>query len=532
MKITFVMMGWENISVQYISSYLKQRGHEVALAYDQCLFDDKNYLCIPFLAKALEQGNNIIKQVIDTEPDIVAFSVMSVTHQWALNTAREIKKYLDVPIVFGGVHAIICPDEIIVKDQVDTVCLGEGEFALAELLDSMENGAIDTAIQGFYFKTASGEIIKNNRRALIENLDSMPLPDKDLFAPHIGIKNYYLAVTNRGCPFSCTYCSVSTQEEIEKELANFTKVRERSVDSVLEELRINKEKFDYRWIDFRNPVFSASKDWILDFCERFKKEINVPFRIFSHPLLVREDTTKALKDAGCFAIQMGLESYDPEVRNKVLHRKETNTQIDTAIDIMEKAGINYSLDYILNLPGQEEPELLKVGDLFSRKKHLYRVSPFMLTYLPKARINDYAIEAGTLDEKEQENINEGFQGSYMEAGSKMESKRRKMMETYKLFFRSMSFLPVPLKRFLFVTKLYHTFYYLPFELILRIFDISMVVRDHDANAYARNYWWWFKKRFDPKHPSYFLNKMSPPSYKLKPKSVALQMKDKLVSKPT
>ncbi len=140
MRVTFVMMGWENLSVQYISSYLKQQGHEVRLAYDQSLFDDKNYLCMPVLARVLNQGNNVVKQAIDTQPDLICFSAMSVTHQWALKTAKEIKKPLDVPIVFGGIHAIICPEEIIVKDQVDMVCLGEGEHALAELLGSMEKG--------------------------------------------------------------------------------------------------------------------------------------------------------------------------------------------------------------------------------------------------------------------------------------------------------------------------------------------------------------------------------------------------------
>jgi len=509
MRVTFVMMGWENLSVQYISSYLKQQGHEVRLAYDQSLFDDKNYLCMPFLAKILDQGNNVVKQAIDTQPDLICFSVMSVTHQWALKTAKEVKKHLDVPVVFGGIHSIICPDEIITKDQVDIVCLGEGEYALTELLDSMEKGPIDTSIKGFYFKQANGEIIKNEKRSLIADMDSMPFPDKELFAPFVPIKNYYLAVTNRGCPFSCSYCSVSAQDAVEQGLENFKKVRERSVDNVLEELRINKAKYNYKWIDFRNPVFSPSKDWILEFCEKYKEQINVPFRIFSHPLLVREDTSKALKEAGCFAIQMGVESYDPEVRNKFLHRVETNDQINNAIKTMETVGITYSIDYILNLPGQEEPELKEAGKLFSGLKHLYRVSPFLLTYLPKLKINEYAMEEGVLDPMEEENINQGLQGSYMDIGSDMEKDRRKLMETYKLFFRLMSFMPRWMKKLIYKTKIYHVFYYLPFDFILRIFDLSMVVRDYDANAYARNYWWWFMKRFDSKHPSYFRNKLPP-----------------------
>ena len=338
-------------------------------------------------------------------------------------------------------------------------------------------------------------------------MDAMPFPDKELFAPFVPIKNYYLAVTNRGCPFSCSYCSVSAQDAVEKELENFKKVRERSVDNVLEELRTNKVKYNYRWIDFRNPVFSPSKDWILEFCAKYKKQINLPFRIFSHPLLIREDTSIALKEAGCFGIQMGLESYDPEVRNNYLHRVETNDQINKAIGIMEKVGVSYSMDYILNLPGQEEPELKKVGKLFSGLKHLYRVSPFLLTYLPKLKINEYAIQEGALDPSQEDSINEGLQGSYMDIGSDMEKNRRKLMQTYKLFFRLMSFMPRWMKQLVYKTRVYYAFYYLPFDFILRVFDLSMVVRDYDANAYARNYWWWFTKRFNPKHPSYFFNKL-------------------------
>src|SRR3989338_5204626 len=209
MRITFVVMGWENISVEYISAYLKQRGHEVCLAYEQSLFYDKNYLCMPSLAKIFDQRSNIIRQVIDTEPGIVAFSVLAVTFQWALKRATQIKRYLDIPIIFGGTHVITCPERVINKVPVDIACIGEGEYALAELLDSMDNGKIDTAIRNLWFKTKDKEVIKNDRRPLIPDLNAMPLPDKDLFAPFVPIKNYYLAVTSRGCPFSCTYCSVS-----------------------------------------------------------------------------------------------------------------------------------------------------------------------------------------------------------------------------------------------------------------------------------------------------------------------------------
>lgn len=512
MKVTFVVTGWENISVEYISAYLKQRGHKVSLAYEQALFNDKNYLCVPFAAKVFDQGSNIIRQVVDTKPDIVAFSVLAVTFQWALQRASEIKRYLDIPVIFGGTHAITCPERIIQKEPVDIVCIGEGEYALADLMDSMVSGQIDSSLKGLWFKKKSGEIIQNERRPLILDLDTMPLPDKDLFAPFVPIKNYYLAATNRGCPFSCTYCSVSYVSEIEKNTENFKKVRERSVDSVMEELRINKAKYDFKWVDFRNSVFSPQKDWVLEFCQKYTKDINLPFRIFSHPLLINKEVAVALKDAKCFAIQIGLESYNPNIRNNILKRPETNEQIHRAVDILEKYKVPYSLDYILGLPGQEEQELKDAADFFSDLKYCYRISPFMLSYLPKLKIIDYAIEHDLLNKDESERIEEGLHGNYMDRGSDMEKDRRKLMQTYKLLFRSMSFMPTWLRKVLYKTRIYFLFYIIPFDFILRIFDVSMVFRDRDAKAYALNYLWWFKKRFDRSHPNYLLHDMKNSDY--------------------
>ncbi len=466
------------------------------------MFDDKNYLCMPLLARMLDQGDNLIKQIIDSEPDLIAFSVMVFTHQWALKRAAEIKRILDVPVIFGGPHAICCPERIIEKDSVDIVCIGEGEHALAELLDSMEGGEIDTSIEGLWFKTPSGEIIKNARRPLIADLDVMPFPDKDLFAPVVPIRNYYLAVTSRGCPFECTYCSVSCLSELDRDTENFRKVRSRSVDSVLEELRINKRKYDYKWVDFRNAVFSPSGHWILEFCERYPKEIGLPFRVFGHPLLIAEDTAVALRDAGCFAIQIGLESYDPHVRRDILNRHETNEQIHAALEILERNGVRYSLDYILGLPDQNEQELVAVAKLFSKLKHCYRISPFMISYLPRVPLLQYAIDNGIVPAGEKDRIDDGLHGNYMDKGSRMEKKRKKTMEMYKLFFRSMSFMPSWLRRFCTRIKAYKAFRVLPLGPVLRLFDLSMVIRDLDAQAYALNYWWWFRRRFDRKHPNY------------------------------
>lgn len=501
-------MGWENISIEYLSAFLKQHNHKVSLAYEQSLFDDKNYLCIPLFEKLFRQEGNIIKQIIDTKPDLVAFSLMTVTYRWGLEIAKEVKKYLNVPIIFGGIHAISVPEKVIQERCVDIVCVGEGEYPLLDLCNSIEKGTMNYSIEGLWFKKNGGEIIKNPKRKPIENIDELPMPDKDLFAEVVPIKNYYLAVTNRGCPYACTFCSVSYEgkENIKVGGKSF---RERSVDKVIEELKTNLGKYHYKWVDFRNSVLSASTDWTLEFCNKYKKEINKPFRIFSHPLLINEKVAIALRDAGCFAVQLGLESYDEHVRKNILNRRETNEQIHRALDILERHNVTYSLDYILGLPGQTEEELLNAAKLFSRLKYCYRISPFMIQYLPKLDLIKYGLDYNHLSSGDIKDIENGFHGNYMADGSIGRDKERlKLFNTYKIFFRLMSFMPLWMRSFFVRTKLFKIFHYLPLRPVLSVMDLSMVFRDYDARAYAQNYVWWFLKRFNKSHKAYYKNKIN------------------------
>jgi len=185
-RCVFVAIGWENISLQALSAMLKQHGHEVHLVYDQALFDDKNYLHIEWLARLFDQKDLVLQRLIELQPDLVGFHVQTVQYQkmWAL--AAELKKYYRVPIVFGGIHPHSAPEQVLLADDpaVDIICLGEGEYPLLELCNSIEAGKVDYAIRNLWFRLQGGEITRNEMRPLIEDLDALPTIDKELFAPH------------------------------------------------------------------------------------------------------------------------------------------------------------------------------------------------------------------------------------------------------------------------------------------------------------------------------------------------------------
>lgn len=503
MKCTFVAMGAENISLQVLSALLKQHGHRTALAYDQALFDDKNYLCKPNIAKFFDHRKIVLQQVIDSQPDLVAFSVMTPTYQWALDMASAIKEILDVPVIFGGPHPTLMPDQVICNDSVDIVCVGEGDYALLDLCNALDNGGIDYNIENLWFKK-NGSVIQNKQRPLIADLDTLPLPDKTLFENHVPIKNYYLAVTVRGCPYMCTYCELSHFAQEAQKLGG-KRLRERSVDSVINEIKIMRERYGFKWVDFRNNTFTATRKWVTEFCDKYKREIGLPFKIFAHPATIDDDIARMLKDAGCFGAQLGVESYDPWVRKHILNRHETNEMIEKTVRAFDKAKLPYSIDYILGLPRQTEDELIEAAQFFITLDQCYRISPFLLMYTPRLEMVQKGLQYGDLTDQDVIDLEAGKHNHYLSTGSVGKDPEKLRFYTgFKLFFRMIPFVPKRFASYLLRTGKYKVLTYLPADFVFSMIDFFMIFRrcDRDAFTYAKNYWYWFFSRFDRSHPAY------------------------------
>ncbi|MFH1996613.1 MAG: cobalamin-dependent protein, partial [Candidatus Omnitrophota bacterium] len=175
MKITFVHIGREHLGIEYLSSMLKARGHTTALAYDPGIFGpEDNVLHIPFLEKLFNQRNRVLTAILESKPDLVAFSVYTGNYPWACGIARAIKSSMNIQTVFGGIHATLVPDEVIANDFVDFLVVGEGEQPLVELVDALEKRRTEFTIPNLWYKS-SGSVIKNPLGPLMEKLDPLPL---------------------------------------------------------------------------------------------------------------------------------------------------------------------------------------------------------------------------------------------------------------------------------------------------------------------------------------------------------------------
>lgn len=418
MKIAFVNDSCEHLGIEYISSILKLSGHETKLFVDPLLFDDE-FITVKPLARLFDSKKNIINNLGKYRPDLICMSVVSSFYPWASQIAKMIKENMDTPILMGGIHPSSVPEFVIKNPHVDMVCVGEGEYPILELANSLASGKSDHSIRNIWFKK-SGEIIKNDIRPLIEDLDSLPFPDKDLYfseSPHFS-KSYYIAAS-RGCPHSCTYCCNSYYKTLYKDKGKY--VRLRSVNNVIAELKQAKEKYNIKPIFFLDDCFGYNIDWLKEFSAKYRDEIGIGFYCMMFPSNKMKESLKYLKEAGCGEIEIGVQSWDTETRKNVFKRNVSNEIMLETMKLIRKENINLVTGDILGYPGQKEEHIIKAAQIYSEIRPS-RTYPFILKYFPKTGITNYALEDGSLSAEDYKKILSGDYGKYLSADGNMTKK--------------------------------------------------------------------------------------------------------------
>lgn len=498
-RIGFFAMGADNVSVEVLSQALKNQGHRTILGFDRALFGDLMYYTIPSVRNFFSRKKEITRKVLDFKPDLVCFSVFVDSYKWCLDIASAIKAESDVPTVFGGIHVTTSPHDVIKHSQIDILCIGEGNETIVELANALEKtGRIDTRLPGFWFKLKTGRVIKNPYKSGTKNLDELPPPDKEIIKDSWNIRDYYLTVTSRGCIERCTFCQQSFYATFEEGNNIGPYVREKSVDAVIRELQEAKRKYGVRYIDIKNNVLSSSTKWQKEFLTRYPKEVGVPFRIMIHPKQATKQYTRLLKEAGCDHAQMGIESLDEWVKKYIIKRHDTNEDAYNAVKNLEEAGVKYSCDFIFGLPKQKVEELVAGIHFLSKLRKCVRASVFWMQYLPGVGATQYAFNTGILTRKDLAKIHAGEQDHYMSHGSVEDEHKKKELKNFMLLYRLAPILPGWLLLFLYSSKIYRLFRFLPQSPIIVAVDlfVSFVRRDYWAIYAMKSYWWELRSRVD------------------------------------
>ena len=207
MKITFIGIGYEHLSISILSAIAKKHGHQTSLAYFSTLLYDNEFPEFNKLSNILDNSRSVLNSIIDEKPDVLALSAVTNTYQTMLSIASEIKKHHpEIKTIIGGPHASAVPERVILNTNIDYIVIGEGDDAFIKILDSIKGKDFHTPIENTWFKDAKGNVIKGFQKGFIQDLNALPQFDKDLWADHVLHKELYVTMTSRGCPFKCTFC--------------------------------------------------------------------------------------------------------------------------------------------------------------------------------------------------------------------------------------------------------------------------------------------------------------------------------------
>ncbi|MBN1105170.1 MAG: B12-binding domain-containing radical SAM protein [Deltaproteobacteria bacterium] len=378
MKIAFVLRNIdvaEPLGLMILSSILKRHGHDVRA----------------FVASEADW----LQQIRRYQPGLTAYSVISGNQDDYLRLNDMVKKTLETVSLFGGPHTTFFP-ETVHERNVDAICIGEGEGAILDLADALENGSDITGIRNLWIKTQGG-VVRNDVRPLVRNLDEIAYPDREILYD----KDRYLRnnkirrfLSNRGCPFGCTYCFNRAFREIYR---RDRMIRWRSVENVVSEIREVKARYPMELVRFIDDIFILPPaDWLEEFARLYRKEVRLPFVCNLQVRMVKREKVRILKEAGCCAVYMAIEAGNDRIRNELLERKMTKEEIIKAFDLVHSHGISIGAENILGLPGGSLAADWETVELNTRCRVDNPISTLFQPY-PKTKLGEYALAKGLFD---------------------------------------------------------------------------------------------------------------------------------------
>ncbi|MBZ0271166.1 B12-binding domain-containing radical SAM protein [bacterium] len=396
MRVLFVEHIQVTLPIENLSAYLKRAGHAVDAFFDPGLFDDSNFHW-PRVARRFSHVPLLLQKVSDWRPDLVCFSVVTDYFGWAATLASAIKEHFDVPIVIGGIHVTSVPEQVMTHPAFDFGVLGEGEEALAELCDALENAKPYESIANLAYKTGTpAGFHANPQRPFIQDLDSLPHPDKellrDVWKRHYGAR--YHAIASRGCPHTCSYCchSFLFKESRRQGLGRY--LRMKSVDHFLDELESARVRYGIREILIHDNVLTADRAWFKEFARQYPKRVGLPYFCWVDPNSVDDEIAGLLESSGCAAAWIGV-SRVPGQDDNVVNRAKFDKSMLRALDALRRTNIYVLADNIVGLPRQTNRDVENLIRLYLDHP-VDRTVVFHIRYYPRIDLVKTALEAGDL----------------------------------------------------------------------------------------------------------------------------------------
>ena len=278
------------LGLAFIAAALRDQGHEVRI--------------IDYEVNAWPMSR-VEKDVREFKPDLVGMTAY-ITNMRRCGTVAGIVKKADptCTVILGGPQVTIFPDEAFHCPDIDMIALSEGEIIIRNVMNALRDEDALAKVKGIWYRRSTGEVRKNPREVLVDNLDIFPAPALDLFDmqkyfPPVYIRGKRIAhlLTSRGCPFKCTFC--------ETKLTFGRSFRYHSPERVIDDLGKLIEQ-GYDGFQFYDDIFTANKVRVEELCGAIiDKGWKIHWMCYTRTNTVSANS-QLMRKAGCYMISYGV----------------------------------------------------------------------------------------------------------------------------------------------------------------------------------------------------------------------------------
>ena len=372
------------LGLLHIASYIRQFGHSPDV--------------IDTSARKWSMENTA-ERVLSLNPDVIGISAKTINISNANELAKRLKKNgLKVPIVLGGTHITAVPIETMKRFKaIDYGVIGEGEITFLDLIDKIENKGSVADVKGIVWRNSNEQIILNPNRGYIKNLDDLPLPAWDLLPDfpkgynHSVLETKRLPaasiMTSRGCPFQCTFCDHKIFGSM---------VRHHSAGYSLKMIRHLIDNYGIKDLMILDDNFILDKKKLFKICNTIIEEkIDLSWYCMGHSKFMTEDRLQIIKDAGCWFIEIGIESGCDRILH-LLKKNTTKKEIAEAVKRAKDIGLKIKGNFIFGLP-TETKETLQETIQFANTIDLSHFQQNYLTIWPGCELSKNPEQYGTFE---------------------------------------------------------------------------------------------------------------------------------------
>jgi radical SAM superfamily enzyme YgiQ (UPF0313 family) len=366
------------LGLAYLAASLRDKGHDVLIYDSDCNVNpskmdftslENSY---PFYLESLRNDGHLVwsqlgDAISDFKPDVVGISVWTTFAASSFKVAALCKQYdRAIPVVAGGPHATIKCDEVMkVCPDIDFLVKGEGEQTFLELTERLKDShelCFENLrdLSGIVFRQ-SGQTIHTLDRELIQDLDTVPFPARDLLLNKgaYDSEDMGLLMTSRGCPYNCSYCATSIWRR---------KIRYRSIDNIIGEIKFVIDTYGTRQFTFKDDSFTVNRKRVVEFCDRLVKEgLDINWDCNTRVDLVDEQLLEKMQSAGCNSIKVGIETGSPRIL-KLINKRTTLSQAREAAGLFRKAGIHWTGYFMMGLPSETREEIYQTLEFMKELK--------------------------------------------------------------------------------------------------------------------------------------------------------------------